>query len=176
MGGGRRCRPHGRGIDEVPVARNLLFRLVEGEVACANVVVEIVLDLVLKPSTTVRNRRIVGFRPQVPRVCRIAADFERNQMVLFIVPRICICVGIFLYLFNLEPVRVIHWRANRLGGPVGIANVLLNVAWRNVGIGGSRVCGWGRDKCLAARSWFQPAQTLKMDRAMVRSSFALLLG
>jgi hypothetical protein len=82
--------------------------LVEGEIAYANLVVKIVFDLILIPSTTVRNRRIVGFRPQIPRVFRIAAEFERNQMVLFIVPRVCICVDIFLYLFGLESVRVIH--------------------------------------------------------------------
>jgi hypothetical protein len=54
---------HGRGINAVPVVHNFLLCLVEGEIACANLVVKIVFDLVLIPSTTVRNRRIVGFRP-----------------------------------------------------------------------------------------------------------------
>ena len=99
---------HGRGINAVPIVHNFLLCLVEGEIACAHLDVKIVFHLVLISNTAVRNRRIVGFRPQVPRICRIAAEFERNQMVLFIVPRVCICVDIFLYLFGLESVRVIH--------------------------------------------------------------------
>ena len=79
---------HGRGINAEPVVLNFFLCLVEGEIAYANLVVKIVFDLILIPSTTVRNRRIVGFRPQIPRVFRIAAEFERNQMVLFIVPRV----------------------------------------------------------------------------------------
>ena len=54
---------HEHGINAVPVVHNFLLCLVEGEVACANLIVKIVFDLVLIPSTTVRNRRIVGFRP-----------------------------------------------------------------------------------------------------------------
>ena len=90
---------HGRRINAIPVVHNFLLCLVEGEIACTNLDVKIVFDLVLIPSTTVRDRRIVGFRPQVPRVFRIAAELERNQIVLFILPRVCICVGIFPYRF-----------------------------------------------------------------------------
>ena len=149
---------HGRGINAEPVVLNFFLCLVEGEIAYANLVVKIVFDLILIPSTTVRNRRIVGFRPQIPRVFRIAAEFERNQMVLFVVPRVCICVGIFLYLFSLESVRVIHWRTYGLGGPVGIADVLVNIVRRDVWICGSRrsdgvgVNVWRSDARLYCRS------------------------
>src|ERR1017187_3221838 len=83
--------------------------------------------------TVLRIRRGTQLRPQVPRIPRIAAQLQRNEMILLVVSNVHVRVSVFADLLYLQSVGVGNRRSNRFGIALD-TNGLFYVALRHRGV------------------------------------------
>jgi hypothetical protein len=104
------------------------------------------------------DTRVIGFGPEVPRVCRISAVFEGNKVVLLMTghvvgmrhapggidlprawidelrPRLMDSVPVFPKLFPFQPARVFRRGSYQLRAPLAVADIVLDVLLRDLRI------------------------------------------
>jgi hypothetical protein len=159
-------------IAGIPVAsENLLAPLKRDRGGCryvrvflgmGNVVANLIMDealdhiLLVSAHDCAADTRVIWLWPEVPRVCRIPAVFERNKMVLLIAGHIvgmrnapggidlpCAWIGelrpclmhsvaVFPKLLPFQLARVLRWRPNLLRAPSAIADGILNFLLRDL--------------------------------------------
>ena len=110
----RRPTPAGQGRPAathaaIQVTSDAQLGIGEGLLARAHLVVERVLQVVLlvaPDGCPVGQRDRVRFGPQVPLVSGSAAELERNEVILLVMPRVLVCVSILDDLDELERRRI----------------------------------------------------------------------
>ena len=140
---GRRLGRIGRGleigeVDFVPVGDDFLLGLLEGDGSGADLLLQQIFYFVLLMGAhgCLRDLGVVRLGPKIFGVFGIAADFQRNEMILFVVCELGIAVAVLGDAFFFQVVGVIGGRADG-GGPVGDADGLVNVGLGYVWIGGA---------------------------------------
>ena len=115
-----------------------MLGLLEGNGSGADLLLQQIFYFVLLMGAHgfLRDLGVVRLGPKIFGVFGIAADFQRNEMILFVVCELGIAVAVLGDAFFFQVVGVIGGRADG-GGPVGDADGLVNVGLGYVWIGGA---------------------------------------
>ena len=132
---------HRLAINAVPILGDFVLRLFESKTPRANLRVQIAFDSVFGMRTPVRDGRVEWFGPEISGVGGIAAQFERNEMVLLVILQPGIRVAVFRDLLDFQPVRVTFLGPHEPGAPSGIANRFAYIFLRNLRIHRARSSG-----------------------------------
>ena len=123
-------------VDFVPVGDDIFLGLLQGDGSGADLFLQQVFHFVLLMGAHgfLADLGVVRLGPKIFGVFGIATDFERNEMILFVVLQLRIAVAVLGDAFFFQVVGVIGGWADG-GGPVGDADGLVNVGLGHVWIG-----------------------------------------
>ena len=88
---------------------------------------KVILHFVLGVRAAVRDGRLERLRPEIFRVGGVAAEFERDEMILFVVSQAGIGVAIFGDLLDFQAMRVVFIGTDGFRGPPWIADRLADI-------------------------------------------------
>src|SRR6476469_10548991 len=118
---------HGRFVDTIPVLRNLTLRLFESQGSGTHLGMKVIFHSVLGMRAAIRDGSIKWFGPKILGIGRIAAEFERNEVILLVVPQARVGISVFADLFYFQAMRVRRRRSDGLGAPSRITNCFANI-------------------------------------------------
>ena len=111
-----------------PIYGDHLLRLYKRDIARAYHSLKLRLDNILHARSA---GDVVRLRPQIPRIARMAAELQANDVIFLVACELFVAVPIFGNLLPFEIVRVACGRPNGLG-PAGFADSSFYVGLRHV--------------------------------------------